>query len=69
MIVATLNVRGVGGPVKSLTLKRFLETTKPDVLFIQETMVCEAKARDFLSNYSLIGIYVGWTLLVSLEDC
>jgi exonuclease III len=46
MIVATLNVRGVGGTSKFLSLKRFLESAKPDVLLIQETMVCEAKARE-----------------------
>jgi exonuclease III len=39
MIVATLNVRGVGGSAKNLSLKRFLEKVKPDVFFIQETMV------------------------------
>jgi hypothetical protein len=46
MIVATLNVRGVGGISKFLALKRFLELTKPDVLLVQETMVCVAKARE-----------------------
>jgi hypothetical protein len=46
MIVATLNVRGVGGSLKSLTLKRFLEKNNPYVLFIQETMVGVAKERE-----------------------
>jgi len=46
MIVATLNVIGVGGSLKFLALKRFLESVKPDVLLIQETMDCEAKARE-----------------------
>jgi hypothetical protein len=46
MIVATLNVRGVGGTSNFLSLKRFLESAKPDVLLIQETMVCKAKGRE-----------------------
>jgi exonuclease III len=46
MILATLNVRGVGGPTKKLSLKRFIETVKPDVRFLQETMVSEVKARE-----------------------
>jgi exonuclease III len=51
MILATLNVRGVGGPAKKLALKRFLDKVKPDVLFIQETMVSEVKARELFVNY------------------
>jgi hypothetical protein len=50
----------VGGTSKFLALKRFLELAKPDVLFIQETMVCEAKAREFfvklLPNWYLCGV-------------
>jgi hypothetical protein len=68
MIVETLNVRGVGGDTNKLSLKRFLETIKHDVLFIQETMVCEAKARYYLLNYFVIGIFVGCILMVSLVD-
>jgi hypothetical protein len=36
MIVETLNVRGVGGFAKYLSLKRFIEKVKPDVIFIQK---------------------------------
>jgi hypothetical protein len=60
MIVASLNVRGVGGSLNSLTLKRFLEKTNSDVLFVQETMVCEAKAREvfvkLLPNWHFCGV-------------
>jgi exonuclease III len=60
MIVESLNVRGVGGSLKSLTLTRFLEKNKPDVLFIQETMVGAAKAREvfykLLPNWNLCGV-------------
>jgi hypothetical protein len=61
MIVATLNVRGVGGPTKILSLKRFVEIEKPHVLFIQETMVYEVKVRylfvKLLPNWYLCGVY------------
>jgi exonuclease III len=60
MIVSTLNVRGVGGTSKFLALKRFLDSEKPDVLLIQETMVCEEKARELfvklLPNWYFCGV-------------
>jgi hypothetical protein len=60
MIVETFNVRGVGGSLKLLTLKRFLEKNNPDVLFIQETMVGVAKAREafvkILPNWIFCGV-------------
>jgi hypothetical protein len=60
MIVATLNVRGVGGSEKFLALKRFVEVVKPDVLFIQETMVSVEKARGcfvkLLPNWFFCGV-------------
>ena len=46
MIFDTLNVRGVGGTLKYLSCKRFLDLEKPDVLLIHETMVCEEKERE-----------------------
>jgi exonuclease III len=60
MIVETLNVRGVGGSLKSLALNRFLEKNKPDILFIQETMVGAEKAREvfnkILPKWHLCGV-------------
>jgi exonuclease III len=60
MIVASLNVRGVGGSLKSMSLSRFLEKNKPDVLFIQETMVGATKAREvfakILPNWYFCGV-------------
>jgi hypothetical protein len=46
MILATLNVRGLGGNSKYLALKRILDLVKRDVLLIHETMVGVEKARD-----------------------
>jgi exonuclease III len=48
MIVTTLNVSGVGDTSNFLALKRFLESTKSDVLLIQETMVYEPKEENFM---------------------
>jgi exonuclease III len=50
MIVVSLNVRGVGGAPNFLALKQFLELVKPDILFIQETMVSELKAREIFAK-------------------
>jgi exonuclease III len=50
MIVVSLNVRGVGGAPKFLALKWFIALVKPDILFIQETMVSELKAREIFAK-------------------
>jgi hypothetical protein len=51
MILLSLNVRGVGGPLKTASLRRLLTKTLPDIIFLQEKPVAEEKARLFM--YSL----------------
>jgi exonuclease III len=51
MILLSLNIRGVGGPLKLSSMRRLLSTTKPDIVFLQETLVDEEKSRMFM--YSL----------------
>jgi hypothetical protein len=53
MIVENLNVREVGGSLKSLNLNIFLDKIKLDLIFIQETMVGAAKARDVFAKLLL----------------
>jgi exonuclease III len=48
MILVTLNIRGVGGPLKQTSLHRLLNNTSPSIIFLQETMVSADKARSFL---------------------
>jgi endonuclease/exonuclease/phosphatase family metal-dependent hydrolase len=48
MILLSLNIRGVGGPLKFPSMRRLLSSTKPDIIFLQETLVDEEKARKFL---------------------
>jgi exonuclease III len=50
MILLTLNIRGVGGPLKFPSMHRFLSSIKPDVIFLQETLVDEEKARKFMHS-------------------
>jgi exonuclease III len=50
MILMTLNIRGVGGTPKLHSLRRILIVHKPDILFLQETLVNEEKARHFLTS-------------------
>jgi len=48
MILLSLNVRGVGGPLKLASMRRLLEKTFPNVIFLQETLVATEKARNFI---------------------
>ena len=48
MIILSLNIRGVGGPLKATSLRRLLSKTLSDIIFLQETMVAEDKARHFM---------------------
>jgi hypothetical protein len=48
MLVLTLNVRGIGGTLKVASVRRLLEHTCPDIILLQETLVNEQKARDFI---------------------
>jgi exonuclease III len=52
MILLSLNIRGVGGPLKLPSLHRLLIVNKPDIIFFQETLVDEEKARKF-THFSL----------------
>jgi exonuclease III len=47
MIFLSLNLRGVGGTLKAAFVHRMLDRTHLDILFLQETMVQEQKARAF----------------------
>jgi hypothetical protein len=48
MILLSINIRGVGGPLKLPSMRRLIDNTKPDLIFLQETLVDEEKARKFM---------------------
>jgi hypothetical protein len=50
MIVISLNIRGVGGAPKSLSLKRLFDLVKPYLVMIQETMVDGFNEREVFSK-------------------
>jgi exonuclease III len=50
MICLSLNLRGTGGTQKLASVRRFLDKTCPDLVFLQETLVHSKKARRFLSS-------------------
>jgi hypothetical protein len=50
MILLSLNIRGVGGSLKFPSMRRFFPTTKPNIIFFQETLVVEEKARKFMNS-------------------
>ena len=48
MVLLTLNVRGVVGTVKLSSMPRLLNYIKPDIIFLQETLVDDEKERKIL---------------------
>jgi exonuclease III len=50
MILLTLNIKGVGGALKLSFVCRLLFNVKPDIIFLQETLVLEEKARLFMQK-------------------
>jgi len=46
-----LNIRGESGTLKAASFRISLENTHPNLIFIQETMVHEHKARDFMIKF------------------
>jgi exonuclease III len=51
MILLSLNIRGVGGTLKSSSFCRLLDRVWPKIIFLQETLVHEQKARDFVNSF------------------
>jgi hypothetical protein len=51
MIVLSLNIRGIGGTLKTASLRRLLARTKPDLILLQETLSADHKARDFIHQF------------------
>jgi hypothetical protein len=51
MIVLSLNIRGIGGPLKAASFRRLLENSKPDLIFLQETLASDLLSRDFVHHF------------------
>jgi len=74
MILLSLNIIGVGGPLKLASMRRLLSETCPNIIFLQKTLVAMEKARNFMyilrpkwmiCAVSFVGNYGG--LLVSWD--
>lgn len=50
MILLSLNIRGVRGALKKASMRRLIDRTLPNIIFLQETLVDEQQAWDFLSS-------------------
>jgi hypothetical protein len=48
MILFSLNIKGVGGLLKSASMRHLLEKIRPTVIFLQETLADAEVARNFL---------------------
>jgi endonuclease/exonuclease/phosphatase family metal-dependent hydrolase len=46
MLLLSLNIRGIGGTLKVASVRRLLDRTRPDIVFLQEILTDEQKARD-----------------------
>jgi hypothetical protein len=51
MLVLSLNLRGIGGNLKTAAFRKLLERTSPDVIFLQETLSSDQQARAFLHSF------------------
>ena len=51
MILLSLNIRGIGGSIKVAAFIWVLDTTLPNIIFLQETMVTEIQARSFAFRF------------------
>jgi hypothetical protein len=51
MIVLSLNIRGIGGTLKTASFRRLLARTKPDLILLQETLSTDYLARDFIHRF------------------
>ena len=50
MLLLSLNLIGVGGPQKTSSMCKLLNKTLSDIIFVQETLVDEMRARSFIST-------------------
>jgi hypothetical protein len=55
MIFLTLNCRGLANPSNKLAIKRLIETLKPSIILLQETMIDGEKVIQELSKFM-----IGW---------
>jgi hypothetical protein len=51
MILLSLNIRGIGGSLKAVAFRRVLDRVRPDIIFLQETLVDDFKARNFVQAF------------------
>jgi endonuclease/exonuclease/phosphatase family metal-dependent hydrolase len=51
MIFLSLNLRGIGGNLKSAAFRKLLDHTSPDVIFLQETLSSDHLSRAFLHSF------------------
>jgi hypothetical protein len=53
MILLTLNIRGVGGPLKLASFRRLVCNYSTNLIFLQEMLVSAEKARSFMNKIKL----------------
>jgi exonuclease III len=60
MLILSLNIRGVGGASKLLSLKELLFSAKHDIVFLQETMVDHLRAK-----YFFLKVFPSWNCVAT----
>jgi exonuclease III len=68
MLLLSLNIRGIGGTLKVASFRRLVDHTRPEIIFLQETLVSAQKAKDFCIFFDHPGLCVQSTPWVILGD-
>jgi hypothetical protein len=68
MLLLSLNLRGTGGSLKLSSVRSVLDKTRPNIVFLQETLVHSEKARNFFQILRPKWYCCAVNLLVILED-
>jgi exonuclease III len=69
MLLLSLNVRGIGGTLKVASFRRLVDHTRPEIIFLQETLVLLRKQGTFYIFFDHPGLCVLLTLWVILGAC
>jgi hypothetical protein len=48
MILLSLNIRTIGGSLKAIAFRMVLDCVRPNIIFLQETLVDDQKDRNFV---------------------
>jgi hypothetical protein len=69
MLVLSLNVRGIGGTLKSAAFRKLLENSSPDIILLQETLSTDISPELLSTPFAPPGSQRLLALLATREAC